>query len=160
MNQPQVRAEALLAAAQNSHADLQALFTQFGCHAFAFAAVYRLGGVALLMTEMTDPTWGPGPCVHAWCETGSLALDFFGQAPDGQAVFRRFRSQPGFSPPWRTGMAASKVESLNRSQIDQVLAGSFALPNGFYGEPGWLRRAMALANRLLADRGFDSSRAQ
>jgi hypothetical protein len=152
MDRVQERAESLLATAHESEASMAALFTRFGCHAFAFAAVRRLGGTTVLMTEMLDLTWGPSRCVHAWCETHSAAIDYFGQASGPAAILERFLSQPGFSPPWRPEMKPYTVESLDRPQIDLVLAGSRTLPNGFYGDPVWLRRAVCLADHLLADK--------
>ena len=157
MDRIQERAEALLAVAQKSDADTAALFTRFGCHAFAFAAVQRFGGVAVLMTEMLDSVRGLSRCVHAWCETGSTAIDYFGKAPGPEAILQRFLSQPGFSPPWHPGMTPHKFEVLDRTQIGEVLAGSRRLPTEFYGEVTWLPLAMSLADRLLADPERDSS---
>lgn len=148
MYNTEVKAERLLADASKGATHLQQLFTQFGCHAFAFSRALNKNGEAILMTQVYRPKGGPEKCTHAWCDVGGKCYDYFGEIDSEELLLKRFLSQPGFSPPWETGVRAHVVARLDTKLVQSILSGSGKLPPGYYSDSDWITRSVALADTI------------
>jgi hypothetical protein len=143
--------QALEAAEHGGEPEAKILYTRGGCHAFAFAQAALLNGAAVLATEVAVPSL-TGPfakaTIHAWCISGDALIDCYGAAESEEELLARLHKEAGWSPAFVKGTRAHKPACFSPTEIQLVLDGKTALPIGYFNEPGWLKRAMALIDRL------------